>query len=116
MTGVADWQFKALQVALALLTVVAIGALVSGIPQALLGRPDMHVVGPMGPGLAWFTDRAGSPLPTAAVFSVHLWWYKAVMLAWALWIVFAFLRWLPWAWGNFSRGGIWRGRLAPRAG
>jgi hypothetical protein len=113
-----DLQFKVMQIGLALLTVVAIGALVSGIPQALLGRPDMHVVGEGSSGgeLAWFADRAASPLPGARVFSVHIWWYKAVMLAWALWIVFAFMRWLPWAWRSFSRGGIWRGRVAPQAG
>ncbi len=106
------WRFNAWQIALGTLTVVAIGALVSGIPQALLGNPDMHVVGEGSGGnqLAWFTDRSAAALPGARVLSVHIWWYKAVMLAWALWIVFAFLRWLPWAWSNYSRGGIWRGK------
>ena len=111
-------RFNALQLALGALTVIAVGALISGIPQALLGNPDMHIVGDGSQGnlLAWFTDRSAARLPQAHVISVHIWWYKGVMLAWALWIVFAFLRWLPWAWQNFSTGGIWRGKLARAAG
>ncbi|MEO8443384.1 MAG: hypothetical protein ABI567_00065 [Gammaproteobacteria bacterium] len=107
-------KFNAIQVALGALTVVAVGALVSGIPQALLGNPDMHIVGDdsIGNHLSWFTDRSADGLPQARVLSVDIWWYKGVMLAWALWIVFAFLRWLPWAWENYSRGGLWRGRIA----
>jgi hypothetical protein len=31
------------------------------------------------------------------------------MLAWALWLSFALLRWLPWGWRAFSASGIWRG-------
>jgi hypothetical protein len=107
-------KFNAIQIALGALTVVAIGALVSGIPQALLGNPDMHIVGEGSAttSLGWFTDHSADPLPQARVLSVNIWWYKGVMLAWALWIVFAFMRWLPWAWENFSRGGIWRGKVA----
>jgi len=107
-------KFNAIQIALGALTVVAIGALVSGIPQALLGNPDMHIVGEGSAGthLGWFTDHSAEALPQARVLSVNIWWYKGVMLAWALWIVFAFMRWLPWAWENYSRGGIWRGKVS----
>jgi len=107
-------KFNAIQIALGVLTVVAIGALISGIPQALLGNPDMHIVGADSAGnhLGWFTDHTADVLPQARVLSVNIWWYKGVMLAWALWIVFAFMRWLPWAWENFSKGGIWRGKVS----
>ncbi len=30
------------------------------------------------------------------------------MLAWALWLALAMIRWLPWAWTSFSAGGLWR--------
>ncbi len=30
------------------------------------------------------------------------------MLAWALWLAFAMLRWLRWGWGCFSHNGLWR--------
>jgi hypothetical protein len=37
------------------------------------------------------------------------------MLAWALWLSFALLRWLPWAWRSFSNDGFWRGRVKAKA-
>jgi hypothetical protein len=30
------------------------------------------------------------------------------MLAWSLWMAFAFLGWLAWGWAAFSTGGLWR--------
>jgi hypothetical protein len=47
-------------------------------------------------------------LPTASAWSVPLWIYKALILAWALWLSFALLRWLPWVWRCFSSQGYWR--------
>jgi len=44
----------------------------------------------------------------ASVFSAPLWIYKALILAWALWLSFALLRWLPWVWQSFSSQGYWR--------
>jgi hypothetical protein len=41
------------------------------------------------------------------VFSVSLWWYKAAMLAWALWLAFALTRWLPFAWRALNVGSFW---------
>ena len=104
--------FNVLQVGLGVLTVVALVMLVGAIPTGLLGRPNMQLVSPVGPGaLSWFADRTTGMTPTAGVISVSLWFYKAAMLAWALWLSFALLRWLPWAWRAFSHGGAWRGRL-----
>ena len=50
-------------------------------------------------------------LPAAGIVSLPLWIYKVAILLWALWLAFALMRWLPWAWRAFSRGGIWRGRV-----
>ena len=33
---------------------------------------------------------------------------RFLMLAWALWLAFALLRWLRWGWECYSVGGIWR--------
>jgi hypothetical protein len=30
------------------------------------------------------------------------------MLAWALWLAAALIRWLKWAWTQFSEGGCWK--------
>lgn len=34
--------------------------------------------------------------------------YRIAMLAWALWLALALLRWLRWGWSCFSHDGIWR--------
>jgi hypothetical protein len=95
------------------LSFVALVSLVAAIPAGLLGAPDMHIVSPVGGGpLAWFADRTDGITPNAGAISVSMWFYRAAMLAWALWLSFALLRWLPWAWRSFSRDGLWRGRVA----
>jgi hypothetical protein len=37
-----------------------------------------------------------------------MWWYRFLMLAWALWIAAALIRWLRWGWRQFSEGGCFR--------
>ena len=106
------WQFNAVQAALAVFSIAALGVLVSAIPFGLLGEPDMGMRGDLdsgGIGLPWFMDRTASQLPQPFVLSVSIWFYKLAMLLWALWLSFALLRWLPWAWRQFSSQGVWRG-------
>ena len=42
------------------------------------------------------------------MLSAPLWLYRALMLAWALWLAFALLGWLRWGWEAFRTGGLWR--------
>jgi hypothetical protein len=103
-------QFNAMQLALALFSLAAIALLISAIPFGLLGQPDMGIhpdAQYMQPGLSWFLDRTGSQLPQPMVLSVSIWFYKMAMLLWAMWLSFALLRWLPWAWRQFSTHGCW---------
>ncbi len=58
--------------------------------------------------LQWFQDRSEAAFPQAWIFSVHVLFYRIAMLAWALWLALAMLRWLRWGWGCFSHNGIWR--------
>jgi hypothetical protein len=105
--------FNAWQFVLAALTIATLIALVSSIENGLLGTPNMHIVSPVGRGaLTWFLDRSAGSTPSAGAISVSLWFYKAAMLAWALWLSFALIRWLRWAWTAFSHDGIWRGKVA----
>lgn len=107
------WRFNTIQIALATLTVLAVGALVfAGIRQSLLASPDMGVRGAGSHGLSfgWFVDRTEPVLPQPGVFSVPLWVYRALMFAWALWLVLALLRWLRGAWHAWKSHGIWRAR------
>lgn len=104
------------QTVLAVVTVIAIGGVVAAIPEALLGQPDMQIRGWSSQGnlLAWFQDQTTSTMPALSVISLSMWVYKAVMLAWALWLSVALVRWLRWAWGAWTRGGHWLGRVAKK--
>ena len=106
------WRFNLIQVGIGGLTVIALLSVVTALPVGLLGTPDMHVTGHNSYGnmLGWFADRSESLLPQAAVITLPLWIYKALILAWALWLSFALLRWLPWVWQCFSSQGYWRSR------
>jgi hypothetical protein len=111
-----DRWFNALQIALGALSVLTLATLIGAIPIGLLGTPDMQIVSPVGyEPLSWFEDRSAGLTPSAGAVSVTLWLYRAAMLAWALWLSFALLRWLPWAWRAFSHGGYWRGRVKATA-
>ncbi len=109
---IASWRYNTTQVVFATLTVAALLAIVISLPVGLLGTPDMHVTGngSGGNSLAWFADRSDSVLPAATAWSLPLWIYKVLILAWALWLSFALLRWLPWMWRSFVKEGFWHSR------
>jgi hypothetical protein len=101
-------RFNLLQIALGVLSIAALVIVVSAIPYGLLGEPNMGI---RGEGLTWFVDRSGAQLTQPTVISVSIWFYKLAMLLWALWLSFALLRWLPWAWRQFSTHGLWKGKV-----
>jgi len=111
-TDVNWWRFNLIQTAVVGLTIIALLYVVTTLPQGLLGTPDMHVTGhgSYGSVLNWFADRSDSVLPSASVLTVPMWIYEALILAWALWLSFALLRWLPWVWQCFSSQGYWRSK------
>jgi hypothetical protein len=108
------WRFNLIQVGVGGLTVIALLFVITSLPQGLLGAPDMHVTGYGSDGnvLRWFADRSDQALPVASVVTLPLWIYKALILAWALWLSLALLSWLPWVWRCFSSQGYWRSRLS----
>ena len=42
------------------------------------------------------------------MLSLPLMAYRVAMLAWALWIAVAVLRWLRFGWSAFAEGGLWK--------
>ena len=78
--------------------------------QGLLGAPEMQIAGNDSNAyqLNWYQDRSAGPLPTAWVISAPILLYRGLMLAWSLWLAYALLRWLGWAWECFSADGLWR--------
>ena len=108
--AIGSWRFDLLQLGLAVLTLAALAALLGGIERGLLGTPDMQIAGNGSSAyqLNWYQDRSAGSLPTAWVFSAPILLYRGLMLAWSLWLAYALLKWLGWAWGCFSAGGLWR--------
>ena len=102
--------FNFRQLILIVWTLVSLAILFGAIHQGLLGFPDMQIAGNGSSAsfLRWFQDRSGEILSRPWVFSLPLYTYRLAMLAWALWISWALLSWLRWAWGCFGEGGFWR--------
>lgn len=108
LTGLANWLYKSIQVALVLLTFVGLFALFITVFTALQIPPDMAIATPpmlagdqlyattqfASQTLAWFEDTSGEVLPTAWMFSLPFWVYQVAMLAWSLWLVFALTKWV----------------------
>lgn len=110
--GAADarrWLRIVVQLALVLWTLFAVGALLDVLRTGLLGYPDLLVAGPGSSGheLHWVSDRFTDHTAGAWVLSAPVWLYRALMLAWALWLATSLLKWVTWAWRCFSEGGAW---------
>ena len=102
-----------------LLTLISLLILMFVVGAGLLGNPDMFIVGNGSSRtyLQWFQPRSGPALPTPYVVSISVWFYRLLMLFWALWLATALLRWLRWGWQQFSaeeRGGKSQRRQAAR--
>ena len=104
------WRYNLLQLLLILVTIVALGILLSAVGEGLLGHPEMFVVGngSSHTDLRWFQARSESLLPQTGCLSISIWWYRFFMLVWALWLAGALIRWLRRGWQSFSSGGIFR--------
>ncbi|MBN8530897.1 MAG: hypothetical protein J0L97_03415 [Alphaproteobacteria bacterium] len=114
LESTARWRFNIVQCLIAFWVILAVAALISGIESGLLGKPDMMIEGngSYGHQLRWYQDNSGPTLPQPWVFSVPLWVYRGVMLAWALWLAFAVTGWARWSWKAFSAGGYWKSKKA----
>lgn len=103
-------EFNFLQVSNVILTIIAIGLLVSVVTAGLLGTPRMFIVGndSFEGNLNWFTPRSDKNLPEPWVLSVSIWYYRLLMLVWALWLANSLLYWLKEWWRSLTHGGGWR--------
>lgn len=102
--------FNLLQCLLVLLTLAALLVLLVVVHEGLLGDPEMFVVGNGSSPtyLNWFQPRSGVDLPQPTMVSVSVWWYRGLMLLWALWLASSLVRWLKQAWQQFTHETAWR--------
>jgi hypothetical protein len=105
--------FNLVQTGVVVLTLIFIAILFWSVQQGLLGYPSMQVEGNDSSAyrLNWYQDRLDEAFPQVGVISVPLLIYRALMLAWALWLAFSLLSWLKWGWAAFSKGGIYWKRI-----
>lgn len=108
--SVRGWEYNLLQWFLVALTAGALGILVTAVGEGLLGQPEMFIAGDNSSrsSLQWFQALSDPLLPQPGCITVSIWWYRFLMLAWALWLARALLRWLLIGWDHFTRGGIMR--------
>jgi len=81
----------------------------------LLGSPEMFILGNGSSRgvLQWYQDQCSELISQPGYFSVSIWWYRLLMLLWALWLAASLLRWLWWAWAKFTMGGAFRAEVKP---
>ncbi len=110
------WAYNLLQVAIVALTAISLGIFVAVVAEGLLGNPEMFIAGngSTRTALRWYQARCEMLLPDPGCISVSIWWYRLLMLIWALWLAASLIRWLRWAWDQFStRGVIKRSKKTP---
>jgi hypothetical protein len=104
-------RFNVTQLLLAVFTALAICTLVfSGIRNGLLSAPDMGVsgIGSEYGTFSWFQDQTTGVLAVPSVFSVPMWSYRLLFFMWAVWMAFALVGWLRWAFNAWKTDGLWR--------
>lgn len=111
------WLFNLFQLVLLGLTAIVVGVLLDVLHTGLLGDPEMFISGNGSTRsvLTWFQARTEGELPEPWILSVSIWWYRFLMLAWALWLANALLGWIRWGWEQFSHGGVFRRRAKVQA-
>lgn len=96
------------------LSMIAILSLLAVVPMGLLSTPNMGIEGNYSyhNHLQWFADKSTGFLSNVSVISVPTIYYKAIMLLWVIWLSFAFLNWIKWAWSILGQQGYWRTQLS----
>ncbi len=90
-------------------TLIALGVLIGAVAYGLLSYPDMGIAGSGASAsrLQWYLDAGTNELPSITLFSLHLWWYKLLILLWSIWVSFAVLGWLKELLQSLRQGDWW---------
>ncbi|WDE10617.1 hypothetical protein [Thalassomonas haliotis] len=106
--------FNLSQLGLYGLSVVVLLSLVAVVPMSLLGTPDMGISGNYSYGnhLSWFADKSDGLLPEVSVVTISTLFYKGIMLGWVIWLSFAIVGWVKWAWQMLGSQGYWRSKAS----
>ncbi|MEM1442352.1 MAG: hypothetical protein AAGF67_08420, partial [Verrucomicrobiota bacterium] len=107
--------FNVAQVTLMGTTVIAVCVFVGVASAGLLGDPKMYIAGGGSTAsyLKWFSAKSTEVLPQPGYGSVSIWWFRLVMLLWALWLSASLVSWLRTGWKNSSEGGFFKVEKKP---
>jgi hypothetical protein len=108
-----NWVHNTLQALLVFISLVVLCIFVAIVAEGLLGNPEMFIRGNNSSRtmLQWFEARCAGELPQPFCFSISIWWYRLLMLLWALWLAAALIRWLTWGWRQFNAGGCFHRKV-----
>ncbi len=93
-------------------SVTFLSALLTIVYAGLVSSPDMEIVGAGSHSgqLTWYVDRAQGRFEPAYMFTVSVWVWRLVMLAWSFWLATNLLGWLKWAYAELREGEFWKSR------
>jgi hypothetical protein len=108
------WLYNLSQLLLLGMTGVSLIIFLYVLGAGFLGHPEMFIAGngSSDSDLQWYQAHADTALPMPGCISVSIWWYRLLMLGWALWLASSLVRWLTWGWSQFSKGGIMASKRA----
>lgn len=109
-TALKPLAFNLLQCVLIVAAIPVVGTLLAALHRGLLGTPEMMVLGngSTHTELRWFAQRAAGELPQPQVFSVSIWYYRLMMLGWALWLAVSAIGWARWGWTQFAKENLFK--------
>jgi len=85
-----------LQWATVFFTLSTLLVFIGSVAYGLLSYPSMGIAGKGSSvnSLHWFLDSYQGEIPPVSIISLPIWWYKAIMLIWSIWVSFSLLNWL----------------------
>ncbi|MEM7699095.1 MAG: hypothetical protein AAF236_11900 [Verrucomicrobiota bacterium] len=108
--AISTLPFNFLQLVILLASLPVVIIVIAALHRGLLGTPLMMVEGngSRATWLNWFAQRAEATLPEPGVFSVSIWYYRLLMLGWALWLAVSAVRWVRWGWQQMTTEVFWK--------
>ena len=102
--------FDLMQIAIVILTFIALISMISAISSGLVGHPEMNIAGNSSRFrfLKWYVDSSNPEYPPIGLFSIPVLFFRLAMLLWALWAAFYMVDIMKWAWTCFSKPYYWR--------
>ena len=107
-----QFKFNLTQLFLIFWTFVAAITLFGALTYNLLDTINMQIqgAGSTASQLRWILDRTDGEIGHITLYTLPVFVWRGLMLAWALWLVTRQLVWVPWGWKAFSHQGLWKSK------